>query len=86
MEKLAELLTEMTLNLVDHPNIVSVKILPSVADGEHTRFEVHVAPGDLGQAIGKEGRLANAMRILIKSAAQKHNLGRVLVEFKEAKT
>ena len=82
MEKLAELLTAMTGYLVDHPEAVNVVINTSNKDAL-TTFEVYVVPGELGQAIGRDGRLANAMRLIIKSAARKHD-SRVLVEFKDA--
>lgn len=37
-----------------------------------TTYRVHVAPSDLGKAIGKQGRIANAMRVLAKASAMKH--------------
>ncbi len=36
-----------------------------------TTYKVHVAPDDLGKAIGKQGRIANAMRVLAKASAMK---------------
>lgn len=36
-----------------------------------TTFKVHVAPSDLGKAIGKQGRIANAIRVLTKATAMK---------------
>lgn len=81
MEKLAELLTEMTRSLVDHPDHVRVVIRPAVGDAQPLTFLVYVASGDLGQAIGKEGRLANAIRLIVKANARRLDIGRVLVEF-----
>jgi hypothetical protein len=34
-------------------------------------YQVHVAPGDLGKVIGKDGRIANALRTVAKAAAMK---------------
>ena len=55
--------------LVDEPEHVRIEELPGE---EATTYEVHVAPGDLGKVIGKEGRLANALRTLVKAVAMKH--------------
>jgi predicted RNA-binding protein YlqC (UPF0109 family) len=45
-------------------------------------LEVHVAQDDLGRVIGKEGRVANAIRTLAKAAATVEG-GRVMVEIVE---
>ena len=55
--------------LVDEPEHVRIEELPGE---EAITYEVHVAPGDLGKVIGKEGRLANALRTLVKAVAMKH--------------
>ena len=55
-------------NLVDHLDQVSV----SEVDGEKTTvYELRVGPGDLGKVIGKKGRTASAIRILISAASAK---------------
>jgi len=51
-------------SLVDAPDQVSVNQI----DGETTVFELTVAPDDLGKVIGKQGRVARAMRSLISAA------------------
>lgn len=54
--------------VVDIPEEVRVDEEP----GElATTYKVHVAPSDLGKAIGKQGRIANAMRVLAKASAMK---------------
>lgn len=54
--------------VVDLPDEVRVDEEP----GEiATTYKVHVAPSDLGKAIGKQGRIANAMRVLAKASAMK---------------
>ncbi|MEP6754533.1 MAG: KH domain-containing protein [Chthonomonadales bacterium] len=55
--------------VVDIPEEVRIE----EEEGENsTTYKVHVAPSDLGKAIGKQGRIANAMRILTKASAMKH--------------
>lgn len=44
-----------------------------------TVFELHVAPEDMGKVIGKQGRIAKALRTLVKAAATRENQ-RVMVE------
>jgi predicted RNA-binding protein YlqC (UPF0109 family) len=62
--------------VVDLPDEVRVDEEP----GEiATTYRVHVAPSDLGKAIGKQGRIANAMRVLAKASAMK-NKKRVYLE------
>lgn len=66
MKELVEMLVQA---LVDHPEEVEVKEIK----GERTIvYEVRVADDDLGKVIGKEGRIANALRTILKAAATKH--------------
>ena len=57
-------------SLVNNPD--SVQIDESENDGEVV-FEVHVAPEDMGRIIGKGGRIAKAVRSLMKAASFKEN-------------
>ncbi len=60
-----ELVTMMVKGLVDQPEEVVV----NKVEGERSIiFEVRVAPDDLGKVIGKNGRIANALRTLIRAA------------------
>ncbi len=60
-----ELVTMMVKGLVDQPDQVVV----NKVEGERSIiFEVRVAPDDLGKVIGKGGRIANALRTLIRAA------------------
>jgi predicted RNA-binding protein YlqC (UPF0109 family) len=60
-----ELVTMMVKGLVDQPEQVVV----NKVEGERSIiFEVRVAPDDLGKVIGKGGRIANALRTLIRAA------------------
>ena len=52
--------------LVDHPEGVHVDEHDA---GETTVLTLRVMPGDLGKVIGREGRTAQAMRLLLSAAA-----------------
>lgn len=65
--------------LVADPDSVRVEELEE--DGA-TVLEVRVAGGDLGRVIGREGRVANAIRTLAKAAATREG-SRVMVEIVE---
>jgi uncharacterized protein len=67
-------------SLVSEPDSVRVEELEE--DGA-TVLEVHVADGDLGRVIGREGRVANAIRTLAKASATAQDAGRVMVEIVE---
>ena len=63
-----ELLTYVAQNLVEHPDQVSVREVEG--DGE-TVLELRVAPEDMGKVIGRQGRIAKEIRVLMRSAAQR---------------
>ena len=42
-------------------------------EGRTTVIEVHVAEGDMGKVIGKQGRIAKAIRSVVKAAAAKED-------------
>ncbi len=61
-----ELLEVIAKNLVDHPEMVSV----SEVQGEKSLvLELKVSPDDMGKVIGKQGRIAKAIRTVVKAAA-----------------
>ena len=63
-----ELVTMIVRALVDDPEQVVV----GKVEGERSIiFEVRVAPDDVGKVIGKGGRIANALRTLVRAAAAK---------------
>lgn len=63
-----ELVTMIVRALVDDPEQVVVNKI----EGERSMiFEVRVAPDDLGKVIGKGGRIANALRTLVRAAGAK---------------
>ena len=55
-------------SLVDHPDDVEVIVVPR---SHSVIYELSVAPGDKGWVIGRRGRVANAMRSLLRVAAAK---------------
>ena len=55
-------------SLVDNPDSVQVK---SVDGPESTVIELHVSPDDMGKVIGKQGRIAKALRTVVKAATAK---------------
>ncbi|RYZ83361.1 MAG: KH domain-containing protein [Proteobacteria bacterium] len=65
MKQLIEFLVKA---LVDEPEQVTIN---EVFGDEATTYEVRVAPDDLGKVIGKQGRIANALRTVAKAAAMK---------------
>ena len=71
-----ELLTYIAQNLVDSPDEVRVEEIPS---GNETILELHVAPGDMGKVIGRQGRIAKEIRTLMRSVAQ-HKGQRITVD------
>ncbi len=57
-------------SLVDNPDAVEVKEIPGK---QGTVIELKVAPDDMGKVIGKQGRIAKAIRTVVKAAATKAN-------------
>jgi len=65
---LKELIEYIVKNIVDEPDQVVVHQV----EGERSIIlEVKVAPSDLGKVIGKQGRIANALRTILKAAAMR---------------
>ncbi|MBE3598047.1 MAG: KH domain-containing protein [Limnochordaceae bacterium] len=61
-----ELVEYIARALVDHPDQVEVRQV----EGERSIIlELKVAPEDMGKVIGKQGRIAQAIRIVAKAAA-----------------
>ena len=70
------LVENIVCSLVDSPDQV---LIGETAGENVTVLEIRVAPDDVGKVIGKEGRIANAIRTVAKAAAAKNNR-RVTVE------
>ncbi|NLM74720.1 MAG: KH domain-containing protein [Clostridiaceae bacterium] len=71
-----ELLEHIAKSLVDNPDAVSVN---EVEGEKSVILELSVADEDMGKVIGKQGRIAKAIRTVMKAAAIKDNK-RVIVE------
>ena len=71
-----ELLEVIAKNLVDNPDKVIVK---EIQNDKIITLELSVASEDMGKVIGKQGRIAKAIRTVLKSAAI-HENKRVNVE------
>ena len=65
-----ELVRTIALSLVANPDAVSVREIER--DGE-TVIELKVAPEDMGKVIGKQGRIAKAIRTVVKASSAKNN-------------
>ena len=63
-----ELLLYMAKSLVDDPDSVAV-VEKTEEDGKE--LELHVAEGDMGKVIGRQGRIAKEIRTIIKTVAQR---------------
>lgn len=67
---MSDLVLFIAKSLVDAPDAVSVE---TKQDGEYTVIELHVAEGDMGKVIGKQGRIAKAIRTVVRAASVKEN-------------
>jgi len=65
-----ELVEVIARNLVDNPDEV---VVTEKVDGKNIVVELHVAPSDMGKVIGKQGRIAKAIRSVVKAASSKDN-------------
>lgn len=71
-----ELLEVIAKNLVDYPD----KIQVTETENERTLvLELKVAPEDMGKVIGKQGRIAKAIRTLVKASGV-HEDKKIIVE------
>jgi len=61
-----ELVEHIARSLVDHPNEVKVDVFN---EGGQTIIELHVHEEDMGRVIGKDGKVANALRTLLRMMA-----------------
>ncbi len=60
-----ELLAWVARGLVDEPDAVRVE---RIDDGDLVLLRLHVAPGDVGKVIGRQGRVVRALRTIVRSA------------------
>ena len=67
MKELVEVIAKA---LVEHPDEV---VVTQKEDGKHITIELHVAASDMGKVIGKQGRIAKAIRSVVMAASSKEN-------------
>ncbi|MGL5379814.1 KH domain-containing protein [Clostridium sp.] len=77
-----ELIETIAKSLVDNPNEVYVN---EIHGEQSIILELKVAPADMGKVIGKQGRIAKAIRTVIKAAAVKVDK-KVVVEIIDVKS
>ena len=65
MRKLVEVIAKA---LVEYPDEV---IVTEKMEGRNIRVQLHVAPSDMGKVIGKQGRIAKAIRSVVKAASSR---------------
>ena len=73
MKELVEVIAKA---LVDNPEEV---VVSESLKGDDTLIELKVAPADMGKVVGKQGRIAKAIRSVVKAAASKEDK-KVIVE------
>ncbi|MBQ9059609.1 MAG: KH domain-containing protein [Firmicutes bacterium] len=73
---MVELVSAIARSLVEHPDAVEVTETKS---DDTTVIQLKVAEDDMGMVIGKQGRIAKAIRTVVKAAATKTN-EKVVVE------
>ncbi|NLL75719.1 MAG: KH domain-containing protein [Clostridiales bacterium] len=67
MKELVEVIAKA---LVDNPDEV---VVTEKSEGRNIVVELHVAQSDMGKIIGKQGRIAKAIRSVVKAASSKDN-------------
>lgn len=77
-----ELIEGIAKSLVDNPNEVHVN---EIQGEQSIILELKVAPADMGKVIGKQGRIAKAIRTVVKAAAMRENK-KVVVEIIDKKS
>jgi predicted RNA-binding protein YlqC (UPF0109 family) len=75
---LEKLLIHIAQGLVEKPEAVSVTVDEPAEDGTVV-YHLHVDEADMGRVIGKQGRIAKAIRTVMRSAASR-NSAKVAVE------
>lgn len=73
-----ELLKTLAMGLVTKPEEVTVEVDEKKEDGV-TVYHLHVAEEDMGRVIGKSGRIAKAIRVVMRAVASRNN-EKIMVE------
>ena len=67
-----ELLTAIVSGLVEKPEEVTVTVDEPNEEGV-VYYHLHVSENDMGRVIGKQGRIAKAIRVVMRAAANRNN-------------
>ncbi len=67
MKELVEVIAKA---LVEHPEEV---VVTEKQEGKNIRLQLHVASSDMGKVIGKQGRIAKAIRSVVKAASSRED-------------
>lgn len=73
-----DLILAIARDLVEFPDDIKIDVDEPAEDGTIV-YHLHVAESDMGRIIGKQGRIAKAMRTVLRSAAARKN-EKVLLE------
>ena len=76
LNHIKEMLTYIVENLVEHPEEI---VINQVENHDTVVFQLKVAPSDMGKVIGRQGRIAKEIRVLVKNAGMRDNK-RILVD------
>ena len=72
-----ELVEHMAKSLVTQPE--AIEVVEQILDDRTVNLELHTAKDDMGKVIGKQGKIAKAIRSVVKAASSKDDI-RVDVE------
>lgn len=67
-----ELLAAIAKGLVDEPDKVTVEV-DDINEEGIVVYHLHVAPDDMGRVIGKQGKIAKAVRTVMRATANRNN-------------
>ena len=67
-----ELLVSIASGLVENPDAVEVTVDEPDSEG-NTVYHLHVAQDDMGRVIGKQGRIAKAIRTVMRATANRND-------------
>ncbi len=70
-----ELILYVAKQLVSEPDLVRVT---ETEERAYTVYQLEVGPDDMGKVIGRGGRIANALRVLVKTGAARSNRRAIL--------
>ena len=73
-----ELLKSIASGLVENPDQINVTVDEPNEEGIIV-YHLHVAESDMGRVIGKQGRIAKAIRTIMRTAANRNN-EKIMVE------